>query len=287
MSAIYAKDFKNSMRTMTGPIFIAFMLFWFGFCTVRTNLQYSVSQFEYTIGSAASLSLLPLPLLTMRTFAEERHTGGDKLLLTLPVKSVSIVLAKYLSALTVFAIPVGVVAIFPLILSKFGKVYLNTAYSSLVAYFFVGALLIALGIFISSLTESQVIAAIFSLGSIIALFFIDDFAADIPESSAASLIFLLVLGIIVSALAYYLTKSYLVSAIILGAASAASIIAYIVNKSAFEGLAAKWLGSLDVFGRMTPFLNGKFDVTSIIFYVSMSGLFLFLTNQSLEKRRWN
>lgn len=287
MSAIFGKEFKNSMRTMTGPIFIAFLLFWFGIYTAKINLEYGVSGFEYTIANAAFLSFLALPLLTMRTFAEEKRGGSDKLLYSLPVKTGSIVLAKYFSALAVFAIPVAVVALFPLVLSKFGVVYLNTAYSSLLAYFLLGATLIAIGIFISSLTESQVIAAIFSLGSIILIFFIPDLAQDLPQTSTFSLIFLFILAALLALATWILTKSVIASAVVLTLGVGASVAAFILAKSSFEGLATRWLNTLGAFDRMNPFFYGKLDVSSIVYYVSVSALFLFLTSLAVEKKRWN
>jgi len=287
MSAIFGKEFKNSMRTMTGPIFIAFLLFWFGIYTAKINLEYGVSGFEYTIANAAFLSFLALPLLTMRTFAEEKRGGSDKLLYSLPVKTGSIVLAKYFSALAVFAIPVAVVALFPLVLSKFGVVYLNTAYSSLLAYFLLGATLIAIGIFISSLTESQVIAAIFSLGSIILIFFIPDLAQDLPQTSTFSLIFLFILAAALALATWILTKSVIASAVVLTLGVGASVAAFILAKSSFEGLATRWLNTLGAFDRMNPFFYGKLDVSSIVYYVSVSALFLFLTSLAVEKKRWN
>jgi len=287
MSAIFGKEFKNSMRTMTGPIFIAFVLLWFGIYTSKVNLEYNVSQFEYTIANAAFLSLLALPLLTMRTFAEEKHQGSDKLLYSLPVKTGAIVVAKYLAALAVFAIPVALIALYPLILSQFGVVYLNTAYSSLLAYFLLGATLIAIGIFISSLTESQVIAAIFSLGSIILLFFIPDLAADLPQTQTFSLIFLFIIAALVAVVTWVLTKSPVASGVVLIVGVAASVVAFIIDRGAFEGMATNWLTQLALFRKMNNFFYGKLDVTAVIYFVSVSAFFLFLTGQSVEKKRWN
>ena len=287
MGAVFEKEFKSSMRTMTGPIFIAFLLLWFGIYTSELNLEYGTAKFEYTIGYAAFLSLLALPLLTMRSFSEEKHNGSDKLLYSLPLKTGSIVAAKYFAALAIFAIPVAIIAIYPVILSRFGTIYLNTAYSSLIAYFLLGSTLIAIGIFISSLTESQVIAAIISFGAIILMFYLSELSSGLPKTQTFSFIFLIILALIVGAIAYVLTKSFTASAVIFAIGAAATLIAFIFNKSAFEGLAGKWLSTLDIFDRMQNFFTGRLDIEAVIFYISITVFFLFLTSQAVEKKRWN
>ena len=287
MRAVFSKEFKNSMFTVTGPIFIAFVLLWFGIFTVDTNLDNGYSQFEYTVSRSAFISLLAIPLLTMRSHAEEKRNGSDKLLASLPLGTGKIVISKYLAALAVFAIPTVILFFYPLILSRFGEVYLNTAWSSLFAYFLVGATLIAVGEFISSLTESQVIAAILSLGSIIMMLLIGDRASSLPQTSAFSLIFLILLSLIVALIAWALTKSGTVSGVIFGLGTAASVIVYVVDKTALEGLATKWLKTLDLFDRSNSFFAGNLDLTAVVYYLGMIGLFLFMTALSVDKRRWN
>ena len=287
MRAVFSKEFKNSMTTVTGPIFIAFVLFWFGYTTVRINLDQGYSQFEYTVSSAAFISLIAIPLLTMRSHAEEKRNGSDKLLASLPIGTARIVISKYLAALAVFAIPTAVLFFYPLILSKFGEVYLNTAWSSLLAYFLVGATLIALGEFISSMTESQVIAAIISFGSIIMMFMIGNYTSDLPQTSAFSLIFLILLSLAAAFISWVLTKSAAVSIGVFAAGSAASAVVYIVDRTALEGLASKWLKTLDVFDRSSSFFAGNLDLTAVVYYLGLISLLLFLTVLSVDKRRWN
>jgi len=287
MSAIFGKEFKNMMRTMIAPIFIAYVLFWFGISTSGINIRYANSQFEYAIGNAAFISLLAVPLLTMRSFSEERHNGSDKLLYSLPIKTRSIVIAKYLASVAVFAIPTAVVAFYPFVLAKFGTVYLNTAYSALLAYFILGAALIAIGIFISALTESQVIAAIISLMAIFLVANMSALSEFLPSSAAFSLLFFILVALIIGLVTFVLTKSYIASTAVFLIGSAAAVIAFIFKKSEFEGLAAKLVSKLDFFSKLNSFFYGILDVTSIIFFLSVIVFFLFLTCQAVEKKRWN
>ena len=287
MSAIFGKEFKSMMRTMIAPIFIAYVLFWFGLRTSEYNLRYGTSQFEYAIGSAAFIALIAIPLLTMRTFSEERHNGSDKLLYSLPIKTRSIVVAKYLAAVAVFAIPTVIIAFYPFILSKFGTVYLNTALSALLAFFLLGAALIAIGVFISALTESQVIAAIISLMAIFLVAFMSDLAGFLPSTSSFSLLFLILVALIIGLVTFVLTKSYIASGSVFLIGTAAVVIAYIFKKAEFEGLAAKIVSQFDFFDKLNNFFYGILDVTSIIFFLSVIVFFLFLTCQAVEKKRWN
>ena len=287
MSAVFGKEFKSSMRSMTGPIFIAFVLLWYGIYTTLYCLERAYSDFEYVISAASFLSLLAVPLLTMRTFAEERHRGADKLLYSLPVGTASTVVAKYLSSLAIFAIPTAVISLYPLALSKFGEVYLNTAYSSLLSYFLAGASLIAIGVFISSLTDSQVIAAIVSLGSIILLFFLPSLSESLPTTPAFSLLFLVILSCLAAGISWVISKSAAVTATVLGVGVVSSVAAFAINRTALEGLAAKLLNGISIFERMNEFFYGRLDISAIIYYISITALFLFLTVLSAEKRRWN
>ncbi len=287
MSAIYGKELKNLMRTMIAPIFIAYVLFWFGISTAEYNLGYSISQFEYTVASASFISLIAIPLLTMRTFSEERHNGTDKLLYSLPIKTKSVVIGKYLASLTVFAIPTLIIAFYPFVLAKFGTVYLNTAYSALLAFFILGAALIAIGVFISALTESQVIAAIISLMSIFFVAYVSKLASFLPTSRLFSLFFLIIIALIIGLVTYVMTKSYVASAIVFLVGSAAAVVAYIIKKEEFEGLATNLVSKFDFFDKLNNFFYGILDVTSIVFYLSVIVFFIFLTCQAVEKKRWN
>jgi len=292
MSAVFGKEFKSMMRTMVAPIFISFVLFWFGIMTAQiclgfNNRNVAYSQFEYVVSNASFISLIAIPLLTMRSFADERHNGSDKLLYSLPIKTKSIVIAKYFAALAVFAIPTAIVALYPFVLAKFGTIYLNTAYSSLLAFFILGAALIAIGIFISSLTESQVIAAIITLMSIFLVAYMSDLSSFLPSTRAFSLIFLILIALIIGVVTYVLTKSYIASGVVFLAGCAASVIGFIIKKEEFEGLAQRIVSKLDFFEKLNNFFYGKLDVTAVIFYLSAIVFFLFLTCQAVEKKRWN
>ncbi|MBE6658204.1 MAG: ABC transporter [Ruminococcaceae bacterium] len=287
MFAIYKKELKNYFINMTGYIFIGFMLAITGIFTTLINLISTYPSFENVLSNITIVFLLIIPILTMRSVAEERHSKTDQLLYSLPVSVTQVVLAKYLAMFTVFLIPVGIIALYPLILSIFGTVYLGTAYGALLGFLLLGGALIAVGMFMSSLTESQVIAAVTSFGVIFAMYLMSAIASLIPAGSMASLIAFAVVVLIFAGVVYSLTKNSTVAGIT--AAAGAFILAgiYFINSSLYDGLFAKVLNWLSVFDRFSTFTTGLFDLTSVVYYVSLIVLFVFGTVQSVEKRRWS
>ena len=287
MFAIYKKELKNYFINMTGYIFIGFMLAVTGIFTTLINLISTYPSFENVLSNITIVFLLIIPILTMRSVAEERHSKTDQLLYSLPVSVTQIVLAKYLAMFTVFLIPVGIIGLYPLILSIFGTVYLGTAYGALLGFTLLGGALIAVGMFMSSLTESQVIAAVTSLGVIFAMYLMSAIASLIPAGAMASLVAFAVVVLIFAGVVYSLTKNSTVAGIT--AAAGAFILAgiYFINSSIFDGLFANVLNWLSVFDRFSTFTTGLFDLTSVVYYVSLIILFVFGTVQSVEKRRWS
>ena len=287
MFAIYKKELKNYFINMTGYIFIGFMLAVTGIFTTLINLISTYPSFENVLSNITIVFLLIIPILTMRSVAEERHSKTDQLLYSLPVSVTQIVLEKYLAMFTVFLIPVGIIGLYPLILSIFGTVYLGTAYGALLGFTLLGGALIAVGMFMSSLTESQVIAAVTSFGVIFAMYLMSAIASLIPAGAMASLVAFAVVVLIFAGVVYSLTKNSTVAGIT--AAAGAFILAgiYFINSSIFDGLFANVLNWLSVFDRFSTFTTGLFDLTSVVYYVSLIILFVFGTVQSVEKRRWS
>ena len=287
MFAIYKKELKNYFINMTGYIFIGFMLAVTGIFTTLINLISTYPSFENVLSNITIVFLLIIPILTMRSVAEERHSKTDQLLYSLPVSVTQIVLAKYLAMFTVFLIPVGIIGLYPLILSIFGTVYLGTAYGALLGFTLLGGALIAVGMFMSSLTESQVIAAVTSFGVIFAMYLMSAISSLIPAGAMASLVAFAVVVLIFAGVVYSLTKNSTVAGIT--AAAGAVILAgiYFINSSIFDGLFANVLNWLSVFDRFSTFTTGLFDLTSVVYYVSLIILFVFGTVQSVEKRRWS
>ncbi len=287
MSAVYKKELKAYFTGMTGAVFICFILLMTGIFTVVYNLQGLYPNFEVTLNQVVFVYLLAIPVLTMRSVAEEKHSRTDQLLYSLPMSMTSIVLAKYLAMVTVLAIPVAVMAFYPLLLASFGTVQLSSAYAMLLAFFLLGAALIAIGMFISSLTESQVIAAVISLGATLLIYFMSGLANMVSTDAAVSLVGFLMLACAIGLIVNAMIKNTGLALSVAGILCLATVIVYLIDSTLFVGAIPGILSAIALFDRLTTFQNGMFDLTAIIFYLSVCGLFVYLTVQSMEKKRWN
>lgn len=285
MISVFKKEFRSFSCGVIGSLFIAFLLCFTGIYVASINLYGGYSSFEYVLSNIIIVFLLIVPLLTMRSFAEERASKTDKLLYSLPMRVSEIVLGKYFAMLAVFAIPVFIMALYPLIIGAFGTVAFKSAYLALFGFFMLGAALIALCMFMSSLTESQVIAAVISFGALLLMYMMNGVSTLIPTSEVASLICFSVLALVISVILYILTKNYSASAITFIILFAIITASYIIVPSAFAGLFPSLITYLAVFDRFVSLTSGIFDVTAVVYLATFSVFFVYLTVQSVEKRR--
>ena len=235
MKAIYKRELRSYFTTPAGYVFLAVFLAAGGFLlsltTFKTGEKSSVSTF-FTYFIIAFILLIPI--LTMKTFSEEKKSRTEQLLLTAPVPLRAVVLGKFFAAYTVFVIGVAVVGLDLTILYAYGEPPTAIIIGSLLCTLLIGAACIAIGVFISSLTENQIVAAILTM---------------------AVLLIMIMLSIVNS----FITSPFLRTVL-------------------------DWFSIL---GRYTNFSYGIFDFTALLYYLSLSGIFLFLTVRFLERRRWN
>lgn len=287
MSAVFRHELRSYFHSLTAYVFGAFLLAVVGLGSVLYNLQAAVSNFEFVLSFASIIFVVIVPILTMRTLAEERRQRTDQLLYSLPITTTQVVLGKYLALLVVYLIPLAVISLYPLLFSQFGEVYLPTSYGSLFAFFMMGAALLAVGMFLSSLTDNQGFAAGIGIAAILLNYYSVSLAEYTSSTAMGSLIALyviaLLLGVVIRGLTRNENLAYGVTLVLIAALS----VAYFVNSSAFEGLLPGIMTKLSLFRQFNSFVNGAFDLTAIVYYVSVMGFFLFLTVQSLEKRRYN
>ena len=247
MLAIYKRELKSYFHSMTGCVFIAFLVMFTGIYFMAYNLNAGYPYFSYTLSGSLIVFLVGIPLLTMRSFSEERKTKTDQLLLTAPVSLTKVVLGKYFAMVTVLAVPNVIFCLFPLLIKLQGTAYLLVDYSSIAVFFLLGCVYLAIGMFMSSLTESQIIVYI-----------------------------------------YHMTKNWMLAAGIEAVGIAAALIVYFVKSSLYENLLTKLLGRLalaDVFMNISS--SNIVDVSGLLLYVSILIIFVFLTIQTIQKRRWS
>jgi len=287
MRAVYRKELRTFFSGMVGYIFIAFVLLIAGIFITATNFRQGYPNFEYSLGSISMILLFVVPILTMRIFAEERHSKTDQLLYSLPISVKEIVLGKYFAALTVFAIPCAVMCVYPIIMSFYGKVSFVSAYGAMVGFFLLGASLIAVGEFMSSLTESQLIAAVISFGAMLVIYMMSSLSSLIPSAASASYISFAVVILILALIIYYMTKSYWTAFAAAAILELILAVFYFTGSARFEGLFAKTLNALSFWSRLDNFVFGIFDITAVVYYITVCSVFMVLTVQSVEKRRWS
>lgn len=287
MKAVLKHELSGYFHSLTAYVFGTFLLVFVGIGSMLYNIQQAVANFEYVLGFISLIFVGLVPILTMRVLAEERKQRTDQLLYSLPITTTDIILGKYLALLVVFLIPLVIVAFYPLIFAKFGDVYLLTSYGSLIAFFIMGAVLIAIGMFISSLTENLGMAAGICVAVVLFNYYGVSLADYISSSVIGSIIALVVLILIVGLIIKILTKNDAVAAGVGAVLLIAVAVIYFAKKSVFEGLLPNIMKTLSLFERFYTFVNGVFDMTVIVFYLSVIVFFLFLCVQSLEKRRYN
>ena len=287
MIAIFKHELRLYFHSLTAYVFGAFLLLIVGIGAMLYNLQAAVSNFEYVLSFSSMIFAVIVPILTMRVIAEERKQKTDQLLYSLPISTTKIIVGKYLALLVLYLIPLAIISTYPLIFSQYGEVYLLTSYGSLIAYFVMGAALIAIGVFISSLRENQGFAAGIGIAAILFNYFSVSLAEYVSATAIGSAIVLFVLAAGLGWLIYHLTKNSNLGYGVGLTLMAAVVALFWIDESKLEGLVPEIMKTLSLFDRFETFVNGVFDMTAIVYFVSIIIFFLFLSVQSLEKRRYN
>ena len=236
MWAIYKRELKSYFRSFIGFLFIAATLFFVSLYFFVYNMLSGYPYISYAISSVTFLFMITVPILSMRILAEEKHSKTDQLILTAPVSVGGIVMGKFLALLTIFLIPTAVVCTYPLIMKGFGSVPMGESYLAVLAFFLYGMTSIAIGLLISSLTESQVNAAVVSF-------------------------LVLFLGYMMSSICNLISST--------------------------GNLLTKILGCFDLATPFNEMLNGTLNLQSVIYYITLTALALFLAVQAIQKRRYS
>ena len=287
MSAVFKHELRMYFRSLTAYVFGAFLLAFVGLGAMLYNIQAAVSNFEFVLSFSSLGFVVIVPILTMRVIAEEKKQKTDQLLYSLPITTTQVILGKYLALLVMYLIPLAVICVYPLIFAQFGDVYLLTAYGSLFAFYLMGAALIAIGVFISSLTDNQGFAAGIGIAVILLNYYSISLSEYVSSTAFGSVAALLVLTMILGSVIHHLTGNDNFAFGVCILCMAAIFASYMLNSSLFEGLLPSIMEKLSLFDRFSSFVNGVFDMTSVVYYITVIVFFLFLSVQSLEKRRYN
>ena len=287
MLAIYKRELKSYFRSFIGFLFIAVTLFFLGLYFSVYNLMNGYPYFAYVVSNVTFLFMLTVPILTMRILAEEKRSKTDQLILTAPVSVGGIVMGKFLALLTIFAIPVAIICFYPLIMAQYGSVPMGEAYLSILAYFLFGMTAITIGLFLSSLTESQVIAAVLTFVLLFAFYMMNGISSFFSKTSMSTCVTFGLLILAAAIILYTMIKNALISAIAAVIGEVILVVIYVVKSSVFEGGIQKVLNVFNLSGHFDNFTSNIFDIKGIVYFLSVIAVCLFLTMQSISKRRWN
>ena len=296
MTAIIKKEMRSYFNSWIGYIFLFILVGLVGIFFSFYNLGGQNGDFQNTLNQITIFLLIMIPVLTMRLFAEEARQRTDQLLFTAPVSVSSIVIGKFLSAFFLACIGLAITVLYPLMISRFGTLPTAQISTLYLGFILLIACFISVGMFISVSTENQIIAAVITFLIMVFMFIMDAIVnainSAITNSSASSSASLVSVGsvaliiIIVAYIVYDSTKNFYAGAfagLILIAAAAGL---YFYNSAVFDGIIVKVTQWLSVMSRFDNFNNGILNISDIIYYISFTAAFIYLSINTLEKRRW-
>jgi len=286
MTAIYKKEMRTYFTQMIGYIFLAVFVLLVGIWFSLGSLNSRDANFQQVLSNVTIFFIILIPLLTMRLFSEEIRQKTDQLIFTSPLSVVSIVLGKFLAALTLFILGVAITVVMPFMIRNHTTLPVSQIAGAYIGFILLGAAGIAVGVFISCLTENQIIAAIGTMGAIFAMYLMDGIAISMPTSTFASLMFVVFIIAAVTVVWYNSTRNKIASAIVcaLGLAIAGGL--YMFNNLIYDGIIVRVLLWLSIYTRFSVFTRGILSLSDVVYYISFAALFIYLTINVIEKRRW-
>lgn len=287
MLAVFKREFKAYMNNVYGYLFMSVLLLFCGALVSFFNIMGRLPSIEYALYYARYVLLLMIPILCMRSMAEDRRNKTDMFYLSLPLKTSDVVLGKYFALLAVLAIPTGILCFYPLLLGLFGTVMYGGAYASILFFFLIGAALMAVCQFLSSLTDNLVVAAVLGVVGTVVLCFLPTVGYVLPDTALVSFIGFAVLALLAAVVAYAVTRSFNVTAITAAALIVPLSFLYIFFGEHFAGTLPAVMEYISPFYHFKAISEyGIFTVSSFILLVSYPVFFVFLTVRSADRKRW-
>ncbi len=288
MFAIYKKELLQYFTSMIGFVFLSFFLVILGIYFWFSNIAGASGNFEQTLGNVTFLFIILMPIITMRVIAEENRQKTDQLLLTSPVSVTKVVWGKFLAIVSLYAAIVLVISTYPLFFKNYNnEIFLSSAYSGIIGFFLLGCAYIAIGMFLSSLTESQLIAAVLSFIVMIITYIMPTLTGMLPSDGKSQVIIVAVVWILVCVASYSAMKNVFVSVLLAIFGEGAVFIIYGMNPKLYDSLIVKILNAFSVAARYDDFTLGILEVNSIVYYLSIILIFVYLTIQMINRKRFN
>ncbi len=290
MTAIFKRELRSYFHGMLGYVLTAFLLASSGIYFLALNLGYGLTDFGYyTLYRTIFMLLLYIPVLTMRSLAEERRSRTDQLLLTSPVPVWGIVLGKFFAMCAVFALPCLMDVVMILILWALGGTVPAVAanFAALLCYFLLGCAAIAMGEFLSGLTENPIIAAVAGFSVLLLAYMMPSLRSLFNAGSAVALAVFTAIAGAASLMAGLRTRSFILGCLTFAALCLGLTGLFLLQSAWLTEAFSAVLSVLCFFTPFEDFVNNSFSLPTLVYYLTVTGMFLFFTAQSIEKRRWN
>ena len=290
MNAIFKRELRSYFHGMLGYLLTAFLLASSGIYFLALNLGYGLTDFSYyTLYRTIFMLLLYIPVLTMRSLAEERRSRTDQLLLTNPVSVWGVVLGKFFAMCAVFALPCLADAVMILILWALGGTVtvLAANFAGLLCYFLLGCAAIAIGEFLSGLTENPIIAAVAGFSVLLLAYMMPSLRSLFNAGSAVALVVFVGIAGAASLLAGLRTRSFVLGCLAFAVCCLGLTGLFLVKSAWLTEAFSAVLSALCLFTPFEDFVNNSFSIPTLVYYLTVTAVFLFLTAQGIEKRRWN
>lgn len=286
MGAVIKKELKIYFSTPTGYIFMGFFLLISGFFCALSNIFGASPNFTSVLGNITFSFLIAVPVLTMRLLSEEARNKTDQLLLTSPLKLTDIVVGKYFSAVLVFLATLTITILYPILLSFYGELPVAEIIGGYIGFFLLGCAFIAVGIFVSSLTENQFISAVVTFAALLLMWIIDWLESALPTDRVAGFVFALMIVAGVAVWLYFTVRNIYLTVISGIIGIAVFVVVYMLKAEFYDRLIVRFFEWFSLLKRFQQFTMGILDISPIVYFLSFSFIFVFLTIRVLEKRRW-
>ena len=287
MLAVFEKEFKGYFRSAVGSVFIGLFLLVSAGIFVFGYLLNGVVAYTAYLSYLNLVLMITVPILTMKTFSEERRTKTDQLLLTSPVKASDIVLGKYFAAVAVLFITLLLHSLDAIVISFFSiNMYFLDVLVAYVGLFLVGCAYIAIGVFVSSTTDNQVISAIITFAVLLVIYIIQWLSTSVTSSVTTGIVTCAVIALGIVVLIYCTTRNKVASVCTAIGCALAIAITALINSDIYAGLLNSMLTWLSLIERFTEYLKGSVSISSLIYLLSLSFVFVYMTVYQVEKRRW-
>jgi len=286
MGAVFKKEIRTYFSTLSGYVFLGFFVLINAYFFSSFNVGGGSPDYSGTLTYTFSMFLILIPVLTMRLFAEEVRQKTDQLLYTSPISIWKIVFGKFLAAVSLFLLGTVIIALFPIILNFYGEVNFVQTFGCFLGYFLLGAALISAGLFISVLTDNQIIAAVGTFAMVFFILMMDSIIMSMPTDTLSSAVFTVLVILLTAFVLYNGTKNIFVSAAFLAVCAVAVIGLYLYDNLIFDGIIVRVLNWFSVLNHFEGFYMGVFKLSDVVYYISFIYVFLYITINTIEKRRW-